>query len=186
MKFHITGISPLLMHADVMSNPLHPLKKLQASFTGKRKKTDEDHAEIARIDWTASLYYDEAVGVHVPGQNIERMLVDAAKLQKLGTAAKQGLKVIEPSPLLYNGPANPDALFQDLRFVDVRAVRNQQVRVMRCRPIFREWELEFDVDVDPDIFNDNVIEDIVQHAGKRIGLCDFRPRYGRFNAERVA
>lgn len=181
MNFEIRGIAPLLMHSDKLANPLHPMTKELKKVTGKRKKTDEDHEALAQIEWKAGIYYDEKVGVYVPGENIARCIIDAAKMQKRGTDVKRGLMVEQDMiPLDYKGPRDLGSLYADKSFVDARTVKNQQSRVLRTRPIFREWGLTFSLLVDTEIFDPATIKHILDMAGRYIGLCDFRPRFGRF------
>jgi len=182
----LTGIAPLLMHADTLANPLHPLKKRMAEITKKKKKTDEDIEAIAQIEWRASLYYDPDTGIHMPAVNLERMICDAAKLQKRGQDVKRGITVIDDMPAIrYEGPREPDALYrhQGGAFVDTRSVRNQQSKVMRTRAIFRSWALEFDASVDNEVLNDDELKSFITVAGRLVGLGDFRPRFGKFTAE---
>lgn len=181
IEFNIRGISPLLMHSDQLANPLHPATKAHKELTSKRKKTDADHEDIAKSEWLASLYYDEEIGIHIPGQNLDATMVESAKLQKLGKHVKRAAMVVEDRiPLKFKGPKDPLALFEDKRFVDVRGVKVMAAKLMRCRPIFREWELTFNVQLDEEVMNESEIRKIVSDGGRFIGLCDYRPRFGKF------
>lgn len=70
--------------------------------------------------------------------------------------------------------------------VDTRPVRIPATggRINRHRPCFDDWRLEFTVDLDVTICNAKLFREVVDDAGKRIGLLDFRPAckgpYGRF------
>lgn len=68
IKFRITlhGINPLLMHNSRLSNPLDPNAKAMKKVSGKRQKTDEDHAELARLEHAGSLYHDPIAGPYIP------------------------------------------------------------------------------------------------------------------------
>lgn len=57
-------------------------------------------------------------------------------------------------------------------------------RVMRTRPIFRSWSCAVDIDFLPDQINQRDIVEFVEVAGRIIGLCDWRPKFGRFEIER--
>lgn len=46
--------------------------------------------------------------------------------------------------LKYSGPKNAAALFTP-EHIDMRGVKVSGAKVMRCRPIFREWAAEFSV-----------------------------------------
>lgn len=182
VKFRIEGVSPLMVHSDKLCNPLNPMTKEIKALTGKRKKTDEDLAEIARIEWKAALHYDNKLGPYIPGQNLDATFLSAAKLQKRGPDVKRGLLTIEDRiPIEYDGPRDADKLFKKLEFVDIRSVVVQRSRCMRCRPIFNQWALEFSVGFNPEIFNREDVIKLLQTAGELIGLCEQRPRYGKFS-----
>ena len=53
---------------------------------------------------------------------------------------------------------------------------------MRCRPIFREWVTDAKGMLDPNILDFEELVQIADTAGNLIGLGDWRPRYGRFEA----
>lgn len=182
IKFHLKGVSPSLMQSDRLANPLDPLKKEMAKITGKRKKTDEDHEEMARIEFVAGIYCDPKVGPFWPGQNIEAMFRDAAKMTRRGTDVKRVLMVLDDKvPLIYEGPRTVKELYADPeRFVDMRTVVVQRARTMRCRPIFREWEVKFEVGFEAATFNREEVVAIAKEAGRKIGLSSYRPRFGRF------
>jgi len=56
---------------------------------------------------------------------------------------------------------------------------------MRCRPNFPPpWKLTFTLEYDD--MNEEDILAVCIDAGKKAGLCEMRPRYGRFAVEIVA
>lgn len=183
LQVKITGISPLLMHSDRFANPLDPATKAHKELTGKRKKTDADHEAIAKSEWMGSLYHDPAVGPYIPGQNLDATLQEAAKLQKLGKKFKQAVMVIEDQvPLIYTGPREPEALFA-AGFLDVRGVKVAMAKLMRCRPKFNQWAAQFTVAFNEDVLNTEEVLKAINDAGSLIGVCDYRPRFGKFTAE---
>lgn len=52
--------------------------------------------------------------------------------------------------------------------------------VMRTRPRFDNWELEFKLTYATDIIDEDIVDGALELAGQVIGLCDWRPRFGRF------
>lgn len=182
-RLTLTGTAPLLMHSARLSNPLDPAAKAIKKVTSKRKKTDEDHEEIARLEHLGSLYLDPDVGPYVPGQNIARCLVDAAKISRDGVRVTRGVFIsTDVNPLGYRGPRTADGLWADENFRQFDSVKVGQARTMRCRPVFREWAVEADGILDPNILDLADLERIAETAGAMIGLGDWRPRYGRFVA----
>lgn len=185
LQVKITGISPLLMHSDRFANPLDPATKAHKELTGKRKKTDADHEAIAKSEWLGSLYHDAEVGPYIPGQNLDATLQEAAKLQKLGKKFKQAVMVLEDQvPLIYTGPRDPEALFA-AGFLDVRGVKVSMAKLMRCRPKFNQWSAEFTVAFNEDVLNVEEVVKAINDAGSLVGVCDYRPRFGKFRAELV-
>lgn len=185
LKYRITGEAPLLMHRPTLANPLDPLSKEYKKYSGKRKKTDEDHEILLKMQWTAGLYYDEINGYHIPSEVIEGCLLNGAKKFKLGTAFKSCL-VHEPSKLIFeHNDLVPEDLYQLSEYVDTRMVVVNRSRVLGCRPIFNYWKLDFVIHIDESIFNDDDIDKIVDAAGKYVGICDYRPRYGRFSSKKL-
>jgi hypothetical protein len=183
LKVKIKGLSPLLMHSDRFANPLDKATKAHKELTGKRKKTDSDHEAIARSEWMGSLYHRDDIGPYIPGQNLDATLQEAAKLQKLGKKFKQAVMVVENEiPLQYKGPREPEALFE-AGFVDVRGVKVAMAKLMRCRPKFNEWAAEFTVAYNEDVLNVEEVKKAIADAGALVGVCDYRPRFGKFVAE---
>jgi hypothetical protein len=186
MQFRITltGTAELLMHNARLSNPLDPAAKAMKTVTSKRKKTDDDHEELARLEHFGSLYYDPEIGPYIPGQNVERALVDAGKVTKSGIKVTRGVFIsTNINPLAYAGPRDPDGLWEDENFRHIASVKVQQSRVMRCRPMFRTWRTAAEGTLDTAVLSLEELRSIADTAGAMIGIGDYRPRYGRFTAE---
>jgi hypothetical protein len=184
LRIKITGLSPLMHHSERGANPLDEATKAHKALTAKRKKTDADHEAIAKSEWLLSLYWSEKSGPYIPGQNLDASIKNGAKLQKLGTRFAQVVTVEEDEvPIVYKGPRDPEGMFK-AGFFDVRGVRVGTAKVMRCRPRFKTpWEATFTLTFDEDVVNDEEVRKAVTDAGRLIGLCDNRPRYGKFRAE---
>jgi hypothetical protein len=182
----------MLMHSNQACNPLNKYAKAMKAITGKRKKTDEDYEALSKIEWESGLYYDTKIGPFVPSINVEGMLRDAARKLKKGRDVTQSLRVFPLEiPLGYNGPRDLDGLkkiafsgekVEGEDFFDMRAVKNPGSggTVQRTRPRFNRWSLEFDIIADDTIFNIDDVLQILGIAGSKIGLSDYRPRYGTF------
>lgn len=181
LTLRITGTSPLMMHSDKLANPLNPATKLHKELTGKRKKTDDDHLAIARSEFIAGAYFDKALGMYVPGANFDATFLAGAKLQKLGTHWKRGAVVMtDKAKLIYKGPPTPEGLWDDQSFVDCRGVKVGTAKIMRYRPIFLDWSLSLEVAINTDVLNIEEARKAIEDAGKLIGVCEYRPRFGRF------
>lgn len=181
LTLRITGTSPLMMHSDRLANPLLPESKAHRELTGKRKKTDDDHLAIARSEFVAGAYFDEKLGFFIPGQNFDATFWSGAKLQKLGVHWKRGAMVMtDRAKLEFDGPSTPAKLWEDTRFVDCRGVKVGQAKIMRYRPIFLDWAVTLEVVVNPDVLDVAEAKKAISDAGKLIGVCEYLPRFGRF------
>lgn len=181
LRIKAVGTSPLMMHSDRLANPLNPATKAHKELTGKRKKTDDDHLAIAKSEFIAGAYWDEKTGFYIPGQNFDATFWAGAKLQKLGVHWKRGAMVMtDKAKLVFDGPRTPEKLWEDLRFVDCRGVKVGQSKVMRYRPVFLDWEASLEVAVNTDVIDLAEIKKAIADAGALIGVCEYRPRFGRF------
>jgi hypothetical protein len=177
----IEGAVPLLMHNPRLANPLDPYAMELKKLTAKRQKTEDDHIAIARVEFLGSLYYERGTGVYLPGENIEACIRDGAKIKKRGVKVKRGVMCQEfRVPLTYDGPKTPEQLWDLPEFRDIRSAKTQQARVMRCRPIFREWRVSFTLTYQPDIIDPDEVRQSLHDAGEQACLGDYRPRYGKF------
>jgi len=184
IDFRFVGMVPLLMHNGSLANPLNPLVKEMKAITGLRKKTDEHHLELQRLEFRASLYLDAKGRVIVPSGNIEGTLVEGAKKAKLGKAFKSAVMVNDDSLLSYGQNLTIDQLWDRAEeYADVRAVIVNNSRVMRTRPIFRDWSIEVSASYDDEQINADQLVKAAQDGGQMVGLCDYRPKFGRFTVE---
>lgn len=163
----IKGISGLLMH----SYPLIPIDNPPID-----KRTREEQAELAayRDPDTKELY--------VPSTALQRALVGAAAYSKgKGRASlqKQAAAAIFVSPERISLGTKDYEI--DSRPVVVPATRG---RVVRHRPKLEAWQLGFEIEYDDSLLTERQLRQIVDDAGSRVGLLDFRPEhkgpFGRF------
>jgi len=172
------------MHNVQMANPLNSYAKMMKEISKKRVKTEEDLANLARIEFEGGLYWNEALGPVVPGQNVFATIQNGAKLNKLGRSIERGVVITELEvPLIYPGPRTVEELWGggDSEFVDTRMVVVGTNKVPRTRPIFRQWAFEIEAEVDPEVMDFHDFEMVCQKAGALIGIGDYRKMYGRFD-----
>jgi len=160
----IKGVKPLLMHApvDIGDNP-------------KRRRGEHLTPEEEAKQY---LYTDPEGNIVIPSINVKAMLRDAGRNYKIagrrttyGAMIRAGID-IEPFyiPLKHNGWK-----------VDIRPVVVQGSRILRARPRFDEWGLEFTIiNKDPNVLLRDTMKRIVEDAGKWYGLGDYRPEFGLF------
>jgi hypothetical protein len=180
----ISGKTPLLMHNARGANPDDPIVRDKAAITSKRKKTPEDRAMVAYLEWMHSVYEDNGVVV-VPTANVVRCFANAGKTRKLGTAIERGLSPLDLNVTLdYDGGPQPlETLARNPRFVSTMSVGQQRQRIMRTRPVFPEWSLTVEMLLMEEMVDLRDLSEIASLAGRIEGLGDGRRwGYGRFTA----
>ena len=179
IKVSLHSTCPLLLHNGQTADPLNHFSKLLKTISSKRKKTDADFEELARIEWYASLYLSNGMPC-LPSRVIEATLTNAAKKVKKGVQAKAGLYCLDDFPLIYDGPTDLEELRLDERFRFTTGVVINRVRVQRCRPKFDYWTADVEVLYSDEQLNESDVLEFFHIGGRDVGLCDWRPKYGRF------
>jgi hypothetical protein len=165
---------------------MSPATKALKEVTSRRKKTEEDIEEIRHLEWQGSLYLDDKGRPCIPVDNVLSLVIAGAKKDKNGSEAKSGVMQdagAESFPLEYEGPRDLAALYADPRFVDCRGAKVGTSRIMRTRPIFRNWKLKIRLIYNEDVIDEATIQQALEMSGERVGLGDYRPRFGRFTVE---
>lgn len=183
VEVKIRGVAPLLMHNARLANPIDEIVRQIKQITSKRKKTDTDLEELARLEFLGGLYLDEKGRPAIPGECIEGTIRDGAKKTRKGKDVQCGVLSDGVWPLEYDGPKDQHKLWADPRFRDYRGCKVNNGIVMRMRPRFGDWALTFRLAYHPEVVSPSSLEEWVRTAGQFVGLCDFRPKYGRFNVE---
>ena len=193
IKVSIRGIRPLIMHNGQTADPLNAYAKALKKMTAKRGKTDEDYGELAAVEFEASLYWSDEIGLHLPTDNFQSMLVAGAKRVKLGRqiAAAQ---VNHPIgfPLVTEGHTSLAAIKSNhrLRFSKLCNVNNRRILRTRCM-IPTGWTCDFNIDLDTEGMDADQLEEILHLCGAKVGLGDWRPgapkvpgTFGKFVVEK--
>ena len=172
------------MHNSRLVDPLDTITKQIREVSGKARKTDSDHGELAQLEWMGGIYHHPELGPYIPALNLQKCLVEGARFKKDGKKVERGV-LIETMmiPLNYDGSRDLESLYNERRFVHRVPVKVGTARVMRTRPVFRHWTLEATGQFDETVINLADLRTAAQTAGAMIGLGDGRPTYGRFTCE---
>lgn len=197
-RIEITGTQPLLMHADSIAWADQMDAWLSVGSNKKKSKAGDDRMPAWK--WIGYLYHDGA-SVVLPTDNIMRMVMEGGALtptgKRQGTFKSQTQSGIMPSavswPLLVRGAPVPvdrflalvgnndfgahQAAAQDLGLFSLflKRARIGTSKHVRVRPRFEEWSASGEVVVTDDTITTQVLQDILETAGKHKGLCDWRP-----------
>ncbi len=123
-----------------------------------------------------SLYKDEKGVIYEPASHIEGSLQNAAKNFKI--AGRRGAtysKLIGSTVEVW-----PDAIPHKIteHVTDSRPVVVQKARIIRYRPRFDEWELDFLLQLSDDQLPIQTMKEILDYAGLYVGIGDYRPQRG--------
>lgn len=185
IRVTLTGTSPLLMHNPRMVDKEFEINIRIGELTSKRKKTLSDLKQIETLEWYGGMYEQDGVVVQ-PTSKVRKCLVNAAKIHKLGKAIERAVSFSDLNvPLIYEGPRDIKALFEDKRYHSRLSVGVGNKRVMRVRPKFFPWALEVNgIFIEDAGLNFEELERIAELAGVAEGIGDNRVNgYGRFTAK---
>lgn len=183
LKITWKGTTPLIMHSCKCVNPLHPISLELKKYTSKRKKTEDDLIKISDLEWESGAYWSDSIGLYIPAENVEATIVNGAKATKKGKDIQKYCNVVDLEiPLDYFANKSKDELIADSNYRDVRPMTVQRSKVMRTRPRFNKWQISFVMQYDENKIDVETIRQAVEYAGSYVGLCDSRPKYGKFVA----
>lgn len=169
IRITIEGTTPLLCNRFTDAAQLAATNGNSASVVGD-KGTPREQAE-------SKLYPGQDGRPIIPQPNLFRCLIDAGKYFKAGrsevTTQKSSLL---PACVAVEELEIP-IQHEDPWAVDTRPVRIPSTggRILCHRPCFHDWKLDFTLQVDTEMISLKLLREIVDAAGKRVGLGDFRP-----------
>jgi len=164
----IEGVTPILMHRFTEENEVKVSSGMSTVSIGD-KGTPREQAE-------KKLYKNDEGDLYLPGPNIFACIIAAGKFHKNGkskvTTVKSSLVPAAMSILDLVCPFGTKEFEVDSRSVVIPATGG---RIMAHRPRLDKWSLTFRLMIDTTMFTEAFTRKLVDDAGKRIGLGDFRP-----------
>jgi len=183
MKFIIVtvqGITPLLMNAFVGDPDSNGSSKASAS---------KDYG-TPRQQATKKLYIGtDGETLVMPQPNIFKCIIEGGKFFKNGKSKVTTMKTSLIPACAFLPDIEYELEYSDgdgwyiatkdesCWSVDTRPIVNPSTggRILRHRPILHDWRFTFNVSLDTEEMSVNLFRDIVDAAGSKIGLGDFRP-----------
>ena len=183
-KIRLVGRTDLVLHNNQCVDPLNPLKKQISAITGKKKKTDSDHLQLRKLEFIAGLYFSDQLGPFIPAQNLRKMLIEAARKDKNGKQFESGIFVEGHAPIQYEGPRSIEKMIEmGEEYMWTTPAGNQSSTIMRTRPRFKKWTVDFEVLAEPSLVQKDMLLNALRHAEISVGICDARSiGCGRFSA----
>lgn len=178
IKITIEGVNSCLINRFTDEAAEGATEGSGAKNTGERLTPRED-AE-------SRLYTDEKGKVIAIAPGLLRMITDAGSFHKVGRnkVSTQKSSLI-PAAVTFTEPYYP-LISKDGWKVDTRPIRIPATggRINRHRPMFDDWKITFEVELNTSILSEKLFRAIVDDAGMRIGFGDFRPAcrgpFGKF------
>lgn len=177
------GGDKILLHNGQTADPLNKYAKAMKEITSDRalKKTDEGIVSLMKIEYEAGLYLNAKKQVIIPSRVLEANIAEGARKTKEGKSALAGMFVDSDAVLEYaGGPLTVKQLLESEEHRLTVGVGVNNSRIMRTRPLFTDWKATFEVSVLAEMAGSTALKTWLTNAGKFIGLCDYRPRYGRY------
>jgi hypothetical protein len=125
----------------------------------------------------------------IPQPNLFAALVAAGKFFKAGKSKVTTQKSSLVPACLEISEIEIPIHHREPWMVDTRAVRIPSTggRISTHRPCFTDWSLTFSMTLDDSVISAALLRELVDTAGKRIGLGDFRPDcrgpFGKFQVD---
>lgn len=176
MSVSIIGTAPLLFHAWNVES----VKEKAAGAKGSSvKKTDN-------IESYAYRDLDGYLGV--PGANFASAIANAGRfMQDPRSSRKSALDLCKAGVIPLTTVATFEPRTQSWDYEDARRVTIQRAGITRIRPAMREgWRLTFDLLINtPEYLSPPIMHKLIGDAGRLVGLCDYRPTFGRFSIAKI-
>ena len=171
IQIKVEGITPLLV------NKFTDAAAQKASMGSHNSSLAADRGTPLEIAESKLYLGADGATPIIPQPNLLRCLIEGGRFHKIGKSQV----TTKASSMLY-GCLDIDATeipikHQEPWRVDSRPVviPSTKGRILAHRPMFDDWSLEFTVQLDETMLNARFLRNIIDDAGKRIGLGDFRP-----------
>lgn len=169
VEVSIEGISPLLMNR---------FRDVQIEGTAKKRT-----GALTEMDIKDKLYLDGKGKPYFPASYARGSAVTASKQFKISGGGKRTYSNLVGSSI----NVLPEAIPLDGEYVPYRiAAVNPMTkgRMMVTRPRFDKWSATFKIELTDDSLPVSVLNEILEHAGRYVGIGDWRPEkkgmFGKF------
>jgi hypothetical protein len=179
IDIQVEGITPLLCNRFTDEAAEAATSGTRGSSAGQDRGTPQEIA-ASKIYWAAD------GNPMIPQTNLMRSIVEGGQFEKIGKKQVTTTK----SSIMYacvaiSGVIVPLQHQQPWKvFTCPVRIPSTGGRILSHRPMFDDWKLDFEAELDTSIMGVKMFRQIVDHAGKRIGLGDYRPAtkgpFGRY------
>ena len=173
IDLELTGVTPMLQHR--MSDETLMGLILGSKVAPKPSKAPESLRDIAE----AAVYRLSNGKCAIPTEYVRQAFIGASADFRQKSSSRKSIKgiagaVLRPTeecvPILGADDEPVDTFELDVR----RGVNHQRGAVGVVRPRFENWKVRMTVEVDDDLVAPAVVHDVLNAAGRKVGLGSFR------------
>lgn len=171
----LTGTADFIFHGW---DPEAVEEKARAAKGSKAKKSDNIESYV---------YRDEDHMLAIPGEYFRMCIVNAARYrQDPRSPRKSAMDLYKAGVVVLNKYGSLGTKTWD--YLDKRRVVVQRNGINRVRPAMHHgWVVSYEVMcLLPEYIRTDDLHDVMNTAGRLVGLGNFRPTYGRFNVTRFS
>jgi len=181
MSFTIKGTSPLITH-----NWDEKAKEMMRQKQQEQKKTKGRDKRDPQRECMAAAYRTDGGQFGVPGLALKTAIITAAHkdigIEKTLVRKALFLRTTDSNKVIAMQCGEPE-------------MREDMVRVgmgsadLRYRPMWKDWAVDVEFEVDMDLLQENDVIALVDRAGFGVGICEWRPEkngeFGRFEIDKT-
>lgn len=168
IECEIEGVAPLLQHKMSIEQEAQLASKTKKSVGQMKGDNPEEYLyKVSGVICQPAEHILQAIIKRLGGYKIQ------GKGKKTYLEMGKGSINIVPDMI----PHKIQTWENDVRTVVIKATKG---RVVRIRPKFPEWALEFTIQLINEDMPAEVIKAALDDAGREGGIGDYRPRFGRF------
>lgn len=167
----VEGAADFLFHRW---NPEAVEEKAKAAKNSAAKKSDNIESYV---------YRNEQGLLGIPGEYFRGSIINAARYrQDPRSPRKSAMDMFKAGIVIPTLHCAFSKMTKDWDYLDKRRVMVQRAGINRTRPAMRAgWKAEFQVTVMlPEYIDQNTLREVIEQAGRLVGVGDFRPTYGRY------
>ena len=149
------------------------------------KQQQVDRLEDEKANFREKAYLTSDNKVYIPSENMHESLCQGAQYwgQKIpGAGSKTFTDVVKSACVVEDVDlgATKDDLIAFGKAVNGTPTKKNPSKVYKVRPLLRPWAGRFRIHVFDARIDASILKTIVAYAGAYRGVCEWRPKFGRF------
>jgi hypothetical protein len=139
-------------------------------------------SKIKKMDNLENMcYFNDKKEICIPGEYFRQSMIHAAKYRQDPRSPRKSCMDLAKASILIE----PELCSLGVKVwdsIDRRRVVIQRSAITKSRPCMNAgWKAQFEVTIlTPEYLDFKIVNEILQNAGKLVGVADFRPSHGRF------